>query len=160
SFRSESRTPDSSPTAEPAPTAPKHRSLPRLYRELYRLLSGHRWTLALALAGLTPAPILKLSPPAATKAALGYVLLARPRPRGFAKWCPVAIPESPQVRLAGLVAVVLVVSVLGKILGLSTRWQATRMTKRVQVAVRRKVYEHAMRLPLHRVYQLKSGGAS
>ena len=36
----------------------------------------------------------------------------------------------------------------------------TRTTKRVQVAVRRKVYEHAMRLPLHRVYQLKSGGAS
>ena len=49
---------------------------------------------------------------------------------------------------------------LGKLLGLSSRWQATRVTKRVQVAVRRKVYEHAMRLPLHRVYQLKSGGAS
>ena len=49
---------------------------------------------------------------------------------------------------------------LGKFLGLSSRWQATRTTKRVQVAVRRKVYEHAMRLPLHRVYQLKSGGAS
>ncbi len=54
----------------------------------------------------------------------------------------------------------MVVSVLGKVLGLSSRWQATRATKRVQVAVRRKVYEHAMRLPLHRVYQLKSGGAS
>ena len=48
----------------------------------------------------------------------------------------------------------------GQVLGLSSRWQATRATKRVQVAVRRKVYEHAMRLPLHRVYQLKSGGAS
>ena len=55
---------------------------------------------------------------------------------------------------------VLVVSVLGKLFGLSSRWQTTRATKRVQVAVRRKVYEHAMRLPLHRVYQLKSGGAS
>ena len=52
------------------------------------------------------------------------------------------------------------VSVLGKVLGLSSRWQTTQATKRVQVAVRRKVYEHAMRLPLHRVYQLKSGGAS
>ena len=57
-------------------------------------------------------------------------------------------------------AIVLVVSVLGKFLGLWSRWQATRTTKRVQVAVRRKVFEHAVRLPLHRVYQLKSGGAS
>ena len=59
-----------------------------------------------------------------------------------------------------LLIIVMVVSVLGKILGLSSRWCVTRATKRVQVAVRRKVYEHAMRLPLHRVYQLKSGGAS
>jgi ATP-binding cassette, subfamily B, bacterial len=134
--------------------------LPLLYRELYRLLTGYRLTLALALAGLTLATLLKLIPPAATKVAIDYVLLARPLPPAFARWCPVAIPESPQVRLAALVAVVMAVSVLGKFLGLSTRWQATRTTKRVQVAVRRKVYEHAMRLPLHRVYQLKSGGAS
>ena len=70
------------------------------------------------------------------------------------------MPESPKARLIALVALVLVVSVLGKLFGLSSRWRATRVTKRVQVAVRRKVYEHAMRLPLHRVYQLKSGGAS
>ncbi len=69
-------------------------------------------------------------------------------------------PTSPRLRLVALVGIVMVVSVLGKFLGLSSRWQATRTTKRVQVAVRRKVYEHAMRLPLHRVYQLKSGGAS
>jgi ATP-binding cassette subfamily B protein/subfamily B ATP-binding cassette protein MsbA len=58
------------------------------------------------------------------------------------------------------VSIVFVVSVIGKILGLSTRWHATRANKRVQVAIRRQVYEHAMRLPLHRVYQLKSGGAA
>ncbi len=60
----------------------------------------------------------------------------------------------------GLVAVVMLVSILGKFFGLTSRWQATRATKRVQVAIRRQVYEHAMRLPLHRVYELKSGGAS
>ena len=53
--------------------------------------------------------------------------------------------------------VVLAVSVLGTVVGLWGRWQATRTTKRVQVAVRRRVFEHAVRLPLHRVYQLKSG---
>ena len=109
---------------------------------------------------LTVATLLKLIPPAATKAAIDYVMLGRPLPEGLVAWSPVALPESPKMRLALLVVVVLVVSVLGKFLGLSSRWQATRTTKRVQVAVRRKVYEHAMRLPLHRVYQLKSGGAS
>ncbi|MHC5545043.1 ABC transporter transmembrane domain-containing protein, partial [Singulisphaera rosea] len=33
-------------------------------------------------------------------------------------------------------------------------------SKRVQVDVRRRVFEHAVRLPLHRVYQLKSGGVA
>src|SRR5439155_3197883 len=119
-----------------------------------------RLTLAVALLGLSLATLLKLIPPAATKAAIDYVMLARPVPEWVEAWSPLPIPESPRVRLAALVVIVMAVSVLGKFLGLSTRWQATRTTKRVQVSVRRKVYEHAMRLPLHRVYQLKSGGAS
>jgi ATP-binding cassette subfamily B protein/subfamily B ATP-binding cassette protein MsbA len=116
--------------------------------------------MALALLGLSLATLLKLIPPAATKAAIDYVLLARPLPNLLRSWSPIPLPESPRAMLVALVVAVLVVSVLGKVLGLSSRWQATRTTKRVQVAVRRKVYEHAMRLPLHRVYQLKSGGAS
>jgi ATP-binding cassette, subfamily B, bacterial len=148
------------PSVEPGGPATRHRSLPQLYRDLYGVLRGHRRTMLLALVGLTLATLLKLIPPAATKVAIDYALLARPLPRFIAAWSPVPIPETPRGRLGALVAVVMVVSLLGKALGLSSRWQATRATKRVQVAVRRKVYEHAMRLPLHRVYQLKSGGAS
>jgi ATP-binding cassette subfamily B protein/subfamily B ATP-binding cassette protein MsbA len=139
---------------------PKHRSLGRLYRELYRLLAGYRLTLAIALLGLSLATLLKLVPPAVTKLVIDHVILAEPLPAAIARWSPVPLPESPKMQLAVLVGVVFAVSILGKTLGLSTRWQATRTTKRVQIAVRRKVYEHAMRLPLHRVYQLKSGGAS
>src|SRR5258708_28636730 len=36
----------------------------------------------------------------------------------------------------------------------------TRATKRVKVAVRKNVFVHAARLPLHRVYALKSGGGA
>jgi ATP-binding cassette, subfamily B, bacterial len=158
-FRSALRTGAES-RPEQAATSGRHRSLPRLYRELYAILAGHRATLAAALAALTVATLLKLIPPAATKAAIDYVLLSKPLPEWLASHSPVAIPESPRLRLAALVAIVFAVSVLGKFLGLSSRWQVTRITKRVQVVVRRKVYDHAMRLPLHRVYQLKSGGAS
>jgi ATP-binding cassette subfamily B protein/subfamily B ATP-binding cassette protein MsbA len=131
-----------------------------LYRELFRLLTGHRLTIAVALLGLSAATLLKLIPPFATKAAIDYVLVPRPVPEWVASWSPVPVPDSSRIRLAALVAIVLAVSVLGKFLGLSTRWRATRTKMRVQVAIRRKVYDHAMRLPLHRVYQLKSGGAS
>jgi ATP-binding cassette subfamily B protein len=140
--------------------AVKHRPLRELYTELYRLLAGFRLTLLVALAGASLATLLKLIPPLATKAAIDYVLLNRPLPAAVAVWLPAGWLGSPKAGLVALVAGVLVVSILGKVFGLTSRWMATRTTKRVQVEVRRKVYEHAMRLPLHRVYQLKSGGAS
>ena len=140
--------------------AGKHRSLPVLYRELYRALRGHRGTIALALLGLSMATLLKLVPPASTKVVIDYVLMAHPLPPAIQEWCPFPIPDSPRLRLPILVAVVTAITILGTMFGLWSRWLATRTTKRVQVNVRRKVYEHAMRLPLHRVYQLKSGGAS
>ena len=63
--------------------------------------------------------------------------------------------------LLTVVAVTMVVLAAGsELAGLWSRWQATRMTKRVQVSVRRKVFDHAVRLPLHRVYELKSGGVA
>ncbi len=140
--------------------AGKHRSLPVLYRELYRVLKGHRRTIGLALLGLSLATLLKLVPPAATKLVIDYVLLGRPLPAAFLARCPVPIPDSPRLRLPLLVALVSLITIAGTMVGLWSRWLATLATKRVQVSVRRRVYEHAMRLPLHRVYQLKSGGAS
>jgi ATP-binding cassette subfamily B protein len=147
-------------TGSDEPPTPKHRSLARLYRDLYALLAGYRATIALALLGLTVASLLKLIPPLATKAVIDYVIVPRQLPAWVVAWSPFALPATPKARLIVVVASVLVVSVIGKILALTSRWRATKATKNVQVAIRRKVYEHAMRLPLHRVYQLKSGGAS
>lgn len=146
--------------AQTEPVPVKQRSLGRLYRELYSILLGHRFELGVALLGLSLATFLKLIPPLATKGVIDYAIMDRPLPAVVESWSPVPIPASPKLRLAGLVGAVLAVSVLGKFLGLSTRWQVTRINKRIQITVRRRVYEHAMRLPLHRVYQLKSGGAS
>ena len=147
-----------SSSAEPPPS--KNRSLTRLYRDLYALLVGHRFAITLALLGLTVASLLKLIPPAATKVVIDYVIMQQPFPAWIVAWSPFALPATPKARLIVMVALVFIVSVLGKTLALTSRWRATKATKNVQVAVRRKVYEHAMRLPLHRVYQLKSGGAS
>jgi ATP-binding cassette, subfamily B, bacterial len=155
-YRRERR--DATETKGPGEAAPKHRSLGRLYRELYAILAGHRPTIAAALVLMSAATLLKLIPPAATKLAIDYVLLNRPLPAGWASRLPV--PASPRARLVLLVAGVLAVSVLGTALMIAGRLLATRTNKRVQVKVRRRAFEHASRLPLHRVYELKSGGAA
>jgi ATP-binding cassette subfamily B protein len=141
-----------------APGTPRHRSIGRLYRELYRVLRGHRGSIALALVTLSVGTSLKLVPPAATKLVIDHVLLGKALPPHLPAWLPV--PETARGKLFGLVGAVFVVSVVGTAIGLWGRWLATLASKRVQVATRRKVFEHAARLPLHRVYQLKAGGAA
>ena len=144
--------------AAPGESASRQRSLPQLYRGLYEILRGHRGAIAVALATVSISTVLRLLPPAATKLVVDYVLLRRPIPESVTRRIP--IPDDPKSRLALLVAAVLAASILGLGLGLFGRWRATLATKRVQVSVRRRVFEHAVRLPLQRVYELKSGGAS
>ncbi|MHC5540223.1 ABC transporter ATP-binding protein, partial [Singulisphaera rosea] len=104
--------------AQVAPTesATKNRSLPRLYRELYQVLEGHRLSIVGALVTLSIATLLKLAPPAATKLVIDDVLLGRPSPSSFLGHLP--LPESPKGRLLFLVGSVLVVSFVGTALGL------------------------------------------
>ncbi len=136
----------------------RQRNLWDLYRGLYDVLGGHRVAIALALATLSVSTVLRLLPPAATKLVVDYVLLNKPVPDSITRW--VAVPESPRARLALLVGAVIAASTVGLAVGFWGRWRATLATKRVQVSVRRRVFEHAVRLPLQRVYQLKAGGAS
>ena len=136
----------------------RHRPLWRLYLELYRAIAGHRLEIAGALFALSIATMLKLVPPAATKLVIDQVLLHKPIPPRLVGWLPSS--GGPKPLLVTIVATVLVVSALGTLFGLWGRWQATLATKRLQVGLRRRAFEHAVRLPLHRVHQLKSGGTA
>ncbi|WP_152053513.1 ABC transporter ATP-binding protein [Tautonia marina] len=142
------------------PELPKtrNRSIFELYRALFALMKGHRGMLALTLATLTISTSLRLIPPAATKVVIDYVLLKRPLPEQVPSWLP--MPPSGLGMLTAVVVVVFAVSIVGALLGLWGRWRATVLTKQIQVKVRRRVFEHASKLPLHRIYQLKSGGLS
>jgi ATP-binding cassette, subfamily B, bacterial len=135
----------------------KHRSFARLFWEFLRLLAGQRAAIALALGTLAISTLLKLVPPAATKIAIDYVLIANPLPEGLAR---LGLPEGRTRLLAVLALVVVSVSLARTVIHVWGRWYATKATKRVQAAVRRRVFEHAVRLPLHRVYQIKSGGVA
>jgi len=143
------------------PQPPKHalqRSALELVSKFFGLLRGQRLAIAFALATLTISTLLKLVPPAATKVAIDYVLLAKPLPENLPGW--LQLPSDPKQLLLLLATGVVLISLVETAIHIWGRWHATRATKRVQVAVRRRVFDHAVRLPLHRVYQLKSGGVA
>jgi ATP-binding cassette subfamily B protein/subfamily B ATP-binding cassette protein MsbA len=132
-----------------------------LLREFLRLLRPWRGPIAAALASLTFATILSLAPPAATKLAIDYVFSDRPLPEWLAgPLAPLGVGND-RFRLLVVIALALVAIAPIRIgLGLASRWTTTRITKRVQVEVRRKVFAHAVRLPLYRVQELRSGGVA
>lgn len=134
----------------------------QLLAEFLCLLRGQYGALAYALGTLTVATCLALVPPAVTKIVVDNVLGDRPLAeplRGVLQ--RLGAPAGDRGTL--LVACVLLVvfaSLLRVVIHLSGRWVATRLTKRLQIGVRKQLFEHVIRLPLHRIQQLRSGGVA
>lgn len=121
-----------------------------------KLLRGHRRSVIFSLSTLTVATLLALIPPAATKFVVDYVLGKEPLPESVPSW----VPREPWPLLVAITAGVMAISLIKISLHIWGRWHATRVTKLIQMSVRKDVFAHAIRLPLHRVQELKSGGAA
>ena len=134
----------------------RDRSSWTLVREFLGMLRGHRSSIIFSMATLTIATILALIPPAAVKLVVDYVLTSQPLPAVFPEW----IPRQPFPLLLLIVGAILVISFVKLFLHIWGRWHATRVTKLLQMSIRKQVFEHAARLPLHRIQELKSGGAA
>ena len=130
------------------------RSSWELIKSFLGLLRGQRRTMAFALATLTVATLLALVPPAATKIVVDYVLGDQPLPEFVPAW----VPREQWPLLLAITGVVLAISFVKLGVHIWGRWHATRVTKLLQMSVRRRVFAHVMRLPLHRIQELKSGG--
>lgn len=144
---------------QPEKSIERQRSLSVLLREFWKLLKGHQARIAFALATLTVSTLLSLLPPAATKVAIDYVLTTPPQP------LPASAPKFFTELTAWYQLVTISIAVVGvtlfqTLIHLTGRWQATLAVNQVQARLRRQVMEHLLRLPLHRVTQLKSGGAT
>lgn len=137
--------------------APRTRTFGQLFREFIKLLAGHRWPIVFALGTLTIATLLSLVPPLATKLVIDNVLTEQPFPAWIREW---GLPSDRYQLLYLVGAFVVGVSLVATMVSLTGRWLATKTVQRLNVSIRRKVFAHAVRLPLHRVYQLKSGGAT
>ncbi len=136
----------------------KARGFRQLLWEFLRLLRGHEWAIGFALASLTLSTLLRLAPPLATKLVVDNVLTDRPLPGWWTE--SYGLPTDRYQLLYWVGAAVGVISLLATAIHLSGRWYATKAVNKLQVSIRRRVFAHAVRLPLHRVYQLKSGGAT
>lgn len=142
------------------PTASSHkrlRSTKQLLTSFFDLLGDQKRSLIFALTTLTISTLLGLVPPAGTKFVIDYVLSGVPVPQMLVDW---GLPSDKWSLLRFVAAAMVVVSLAKIVVHISGRWYATLATKRLQVNVRKKVFAHAVRLPLHRVHELKSGGVA
>ncbi len=128
----------------------------------WKLSRGHHTRLSLALVTLSVSTIIGMVLPVSTKLVMDYVWADVPGPEALAQYVdlPRTADGSPD-RLAmlwfiGLAMITLTMTSV--MIAMWGRWQATRITKRLQVSFRRTIFDHAVRLPLERVQALKSGG--
>lgn len=156
--RQEREAPPTSPhgTGPIRPAGPRQRSTTALLRAFWGFLAGQRGAVLWSLFTLTLATLLGLIPPASTKFVVDNVLGNEPLPD--VPWIRALVPTDKWRLLIALTAAVTLLSGIRVLLKISGRWAATRATKRVQMSIRKRVMEHAVRLPLPRVHELKSGG--
>ncbi|QDS96319.1 Putative multidrug export ATP-binding/permease protein [Roseimaritima multifibrata] len=123
------------------------------------LVRGYRLSIVQAILLMALSVVLSLIPPAGTKLAIDCVLTDPPRPLpDFLLQLP--LPESKMGLLFAIAVTVTVLTLIATMIRLGGRWLATKAVNRTQVSIRNQVFEHAVRLPLHKVYDLKSGGVA
>ena len=139
------------------PSGPRQRGFAELLRRFWGLLDSHRKSVIWSLALLTIATLLKLAPPAAIKIAVDLILSEEPLPETVLGY---AIPQQRSTLLFMVGGLVVAGSALATVIHLVSRWWATRSVNLLQVSLRKQLFEHTLRLPLQRIYELKTGGAT
>jgi ATP-binding cassette, subfamily B, bacterial len=137
---------------------PRARSSWALVRSFIHLLGDQRPAVAFSLVTLTISTLLGLFPPLATKFVVDNVLGKKPLPTQIPAW--LHVPSNPWPLLLFIVVAVTTLNIVKIATHVCGRWYATRATKRLQLSIRKRAFEHAVRLPLHRVHELKSGGVA
>jgi len=130
-----------------------------LMRNFYVLLQGNRATLAAALATLAVATLLKFVTPVAIKITLDYVFNTDvPLSELLPSWLEF-VPDrlTLLVMLGGIVFVASLIN-LGMVIWSS--WLAAKAVRRMRNTVRRKLFQHALGMPLDRIYGFMSGGVA
>lgn len=149
---------DSRTTDDSSLTRPRGRTSTQLVWEFLSILQRYRWQVVWVLASATVATLIGLLPPAGTKFIIDYGLSGHTLPEPWSSRFP-QLSDPRNILLVTVVAVV-AASLVRIAIFVSGRWYATKISKQIQLNVRQRVFEHAVRLPLHRVQQIRSGGVA
>ncbi|MCC7419088.1 MAG: ABC transporter ATP-binding protein [Planctomycetaceae bacterium] len=134
------------------------RSAWQLVGEFLQLLRPFRMQIFWILVSVTASTLIGLLPPAGTKFVIDYGLSGKEPPAALTSRWPWLV--NPKLLLLATVVAVSLVSLAKILIHVYGRWYATRITKQIQLNIRRKVFEHAVRLPLHRIQEIRSGGVA
>ncbi|MEO1584602.1 MAG: ABC transporter ATP-binding protein [Planctomycetota bacterium] len=142
----------------------RSRNIKQILGAFWRISRGHHGTLIAALATLSVSTLIGMVMPASTKIVMDFIWADTPGPEALAEFVPIPRrPDGSADRVAMLWIVgggMIVLTSVAVLISMWGRWQATRVTKRLQVSFRRTLFEHAVHLPLHRVQAIKSGGVA
>ena len=145
-------------TGEARSSKDRVRSARELVWRFFQLLSPYRRQMIWILLSLTASTLIGLLPPAGTKFIIDYGLSGRPVPAPLLRRFP-SLADAQRLLLVTVLAVS-AISLLKIIVHIWGRWYATKISKQVQLNLRRRVFEHAVRLPLHHVQEIRSGGVA
>ena len=134
------------------------RSAKTLVWRFLKLLTPYRRQIFWILASLTTSTLIGLLPPAGTKFIIDYGLSGKPLPEPVFRWFP-SLADAKQLLLVTVLAVS-AISFVKIMIHICGRWYATKISKQIQLNLRRRVFEHAVRLPLHRIQEIRSGGVA
>lgn len=129
-----------------------------LLRSFWSLIRSDRATLVASLVLLTVSTGIALITPASTKIVIDYVFTDKPGPTGLPAW--LGLPTERVPLLWAIAGILLALTLLETAVRIWGRYLMTRIRRRMQVTLRRDTFRHAMRLPLGRVFELKSGGVA
>ena len=134
------------------------RSANQLVWRFLQLLTPFRRQVFWILVSVTTSTLIGLLPPAGTKFIIDYGLSGQSLPDSWlARFPSLAAPRQLLLMTVLAVSIVSLVKIVIHVWG---RWYATKISKQIQLNLRRRVFEHAVRLPLHRVQQIRSGGVA
>jgi ATP-binding cassette subfamily B protein len=138
------------------------RSAGELFRVFLSMLGQRRRSVVMALGLLTLGTLFGLLPPAATKLVIDYAFTGDPLPASMSTWIPTSwqLDAHPRRLLLAIACALVVVAFASVVCGLSSRWQATKASRILAVSIRKRVFDHAVRLPLNRISELRSGGVA
>src|SRR5262245_9349335 len=134
------------------------RSARELAWRFLQLLAPYRWQIFWILVSLTASTVIGLVPPAGTKFIVDYGLSGKALPEPLREWFPALV--DPRRLLLVTVLVVTAIALVKIAIHIWGRWYATKIAKQIALGLRRSVFEHAVRLPLHRVQAVRSGGGA